>query len=261
MSARRSALGARLVPLPLPLYALCVLCVSGCGVTPLTNKIRPGEEPFVVVVGEGSDGFTDLFAAPAGGGTFHQLTFNRLVEQSPRLSPAGRSLAFIRRRDSLDADAELVVLDLATTSETTARLPTGSRPERLGWSVDGAMIYLAGARMLAVPVPLRSVGSPSHDADSAVADSLTRPLLGDPVFAEVRVCSEGGWCVIAGGRATPLGSDVSDPLRWGTDSVAYIRQGSIEIRPLGGGRARRPVWTRPPANIRQPTHHPGAAAR
>jgi hypothetical protein len=37
---------------------------------PLTNRIKIGDEAFVIGVGEGPDGQTDLYAAPAGGGAF-----------------------------------------------------------------------------------------------------------------------------------------------------------------------------------------------
>ena len=56
---------------PRPVLRLLLTChlslLTNCSITPLTNKIRVGEEPFVIVVGEGRDGETDLFAAPAGG--------------------------------------------------------------------------------------------------------------------------------------------------------------------------------------------------
>jgi len=242
------------------LYVLFV--VQGCAVTPLTNKIGPGEDAFVIVVGEGGDGSTDLFAAPATGGAFHQLTFNRLVESLPTLAPNGKSVALIRRRDSLDSGpTELVVLDLMTMAEASAALPPGTRPERIGWSRDGGAIYVGGSAAYATPSPPRRIALERVPADSAaLADSLTRPLLGDPVFAIVRECGDGAPCVAVGEQTTSLGTDARDPFRWGTNAVAYVRQGAIEIRPLGGGRARRPTWTNAPADLRQPTHHPGKSA-
>ena len=47
--------------------------LGGCSVTPLTNKISVGEEPFVLAIGEGPDGMTDLYAAPAHGGEISGL--------------------------------------------------------------------------------------------------------------------------------------------------------------------------------------------
>ena len=46
----------------LSLAAWLTLALAGCGVTPLTNRINIGQEPFVIGVGEGSDGFSDLYA-------------------------------------------------------------------------------------------------------------------------------------------------------------------------------------------------------
>ena len=62
--------------------------LTACAVTPLSNRIRVGEEPFVIGVGEGSDAMTDLFAAPAGGGAFAVASY--LVDTVRKASAASR---------------------------------------------------------------------------------------------------------------------------------------------------------------------------
>src|SRR5258706_13631661 len=103
------------------------LSVAACVVTPLTNKISVGEERYVIVVGEAPDGNTDLFAAPASGGSFYRFTYNRPVEDLPRLAPDGKRVAFIRRQTKDDLrSTELVVFDLTTAGETSLAGPEGA---------------------------------------------------------------------------------------------------------------------------------------
>jgi hypothetical protein len=94
-----------------------LLALTACAVTPLSRRIRVGEEPFVIGIGEGSDSMTDLFAAPAGGGEFLRLTFTRAEERLPR-SPEGP------RRSSAGGAGNprwvLVVLDLRTPRSNAA---------------------------------------------------------------------------------------------------------------------------------------------
>lgn len=218
----------------LPLAGL----LAACGVTPLTNRIAAGEEPFVIAVGEGPDRHTDLFAASAGGGSFLQLTFTRAEERAPRLSPDGTRVAYFRR-DTQPGDTawSIVVLDLR--SGTERRLPpnAGRRSERLGWAPDGRAV-VAGA----------------------AADSATREWLGSPASAWVEPCGDGGLCVITrDGERTPLGEGVTEAVRWGGDSVALGGPAGWEVRPLRGGRSRRPAWQGVPAGLRNLTYHPGTA--
>jgi hypothetical protein len=244
--------------LPLTAY---LAALAACGVSPLTNKIDVGEEAFVVAVGEGPDSLTDLFAAPAGGGRFIRFTFNRPEERFPRLSPDGSRLAFLRARSGAKGPPwSLVVLDLLRSAESSGRLPEGSgEPERLGWSRDGRHIVVSAQGFFLTPVPPSAMELRPVAADSSViADSISRELLGEPPQGMIRECPTGGLCVVAGtGAMTPLDSATTGAVRWGPDSLGYFLPQGFEVRPLGGGRSRRPVWTGAPARLRQLTHHPG----
>lgn len=218
----------------LPLAGL----LAGCGVTPLSNRISVGEEPFVIAVGQGADRNPELFAAPAGGGSFLQLTFTRAEERAPRLSPDGTRVAYFRR-DMAPGDTawSIVVLDLRSGTERRQLLEAGHRAERLGWAPDGVSV-VAGA----------------------AGDSITREWLGSPPSAWVEPCPAGGLCVMTrGGERTPLGEGVTEAIRWGGDSVGLQGPGGFEVRPLRGGRSRRPAWQGAPAGLRDLTYHPGTA--
>jgi hypothetical protein len=244
----------------LPLSA-CLAALAACGVSPLTNKIDVGEEPFVVAVGEGPDSLTDLYAAPAGGGQFIRLTFNRPEERFPRLSPDGSRVAFLRARDGAKGPPwSLVVLDLVGSAESAAPLPDGAgEPERLGWSRDGRSIVVSAAGFLITPAPPDGVKLRPVSTDSvALADSLSREILGEPPRGVIRECMNGGLCVLAEtGELTLLDTAATGAVRWGADSLGYFLPGGFEVRPLGGGRSRRPVWSGAPVRLRQLTHHPG----
>ncbi|MEK6689002.1 MAG: hypothetical protein AABZ01_11180, partial [Gemmatimonadota bacterium] len=73
-----------------------VLALGGCRISPLTNQISVGQEPFVVLIGQGQGDQTDLYAGSAGGGEMFQLTFTREPERTPMLDPTGVQLAFLR---------------------------------------------------------------------------------------------------------------------------------------------------------------------
>lgn len=237
------------------------LLVTGCAVTPLTNKIKIGEEAFVIAVGEGPDGRTDLYAAPAGGGRFTRLTFNGAVERLPKLSPDGAMVAFLRAGSGTGGPFwSLVILNLLTGAERAAPLPAeAGEPDRLGWSRDGKRVVVSAQGFFGMAAPPDAPGLTRFPADSlAWADSLSRELLGDPPRGIVRACERGGLCIEAQtGEVTPLDSAARDAVRWGADSVGYFLPGGFEVRPLGGGRPRRPVWVGAPARLRQLTQHPG----
>jgi hypothetical protein len=131
----------------------------------------------------------------------------------------------------------------------------------LGWSRDAGRIYLRGESLYTTPAPPRPPAlEPVAAADRAAADSATSELLGSPPFAAVAACPEGVCLVSAAGDTTRLGPGARAAFRWGGDSVALWRGREIEIRPLGGGRTRRPVWTGAPEAVRWPSYHPGAIA-
>jgi hypothetical protein len=232
--------------------------LTSCAVTPLTNKIAVGEEAFVIAVAKGSDSMTDLFAAPAGGGDFVRLTFNRAEERGPRLAPEGTRVAYLRRpRDG--GPWTLVILDLLSNAEQSAALPVeAGMPEQLGWDADRSVVLRATGgyfRTAVPPAPLR-LALVTPDA-AARADSATRELLGPVGEGLVRPCAT-GLCVVVGDSITPLGAGVSGAVRWGADSVGYFSSGTFEVRPLGGGYPRRPGWKARPSGLRELSYHPGA---
>jgi len=242
---------------------LCAGLLSGCAVTPLTNKIALGEDAYVIVVGDAPDGNTDLFAGSANGGAFYRFTYNRPVEDRPRLAPDGKRVAFIRRQAKDDLKStELVVFDLTTAGETSVPLPeAGWNVERLGWSPDGTRLFVKAGQSYETPAPGRLRLAPVPPDSAAVVDSLTAEALGRPPYALVRRCPDGTVCIVAGTDTSSLGGGTTEAIRWGTDSVGYLRNGQLTVRPLRGGRQRTPTWTDAPRNLRNPTLYPGSAGR
>lgn len=225
-----------------PVAAALALLACACSLSPLQRKIKVGEDPFVTFLAEGSDGHTDLFAALPTGGTPVRLTFTRLVEASPRLSPAGDVVAFARERNNLPA-RDLVVLNLLSGAERLLELPEEHGAiTAIGWSDDGSAIHVATGeqhwRVTAPPAPLVVTLLSGSDADPARASFVAR--LGTPVFATAAPCPDGGVCLTGpSGVPTRLSASGDAPFRWGSDSVAWFDAGVIVVRPLGGGTARR----------------------
>jgi hypothetical protein len=95
----------------------------------------------------------------------------------------------------------------------------------------------------------------------AEADSATAVLFGSPAFARLETCAKDcissaamPWCVVArSGLKTELGRVVS-PFRWGADSVSYVEESELVVRPLGGGRSRVVDWSRAPLRPRDGTY-------
>ncbi len=243
--------------------------VAACrGVSPLTNRVPVGERPFLVVVGEGPDRQTDLFALPADGGVAVRFTFSPPVEAAPSVHPAGTVVAFLRRpRDAGDsADATLVVMNLINAAERDAPVPRSiGVARRVGWNRAGDSLFVLGDSGLAASAapPASMMFSPVTFGGNewAGADTATSILLGEPAFARVETCANDcissaamPWCVVTpDGVKQGLGRVVS-PLRWGADSLAYVQDDRVVIRPLGPGRARVLEWTRAPARPRDGTY-------
>ncbi len=230
----------------------------GCGFTPLTNKVQVGEEAFVIVVGEGRDGAVDLFAAPAEGGKFYQLTYNLVAESKPTLAPSGTRVAFLRESPG-GGGLDLILQNLLNGTETPHRLPPeAGAVVRLGFgSTDDSLVVAADHGLYLVT----DGGIEAVSALPALRlDSLTYQRLGEVGFASLRTCRAGsGWCLVRGSdQETALPTDATDPIRWGSDGMAYLRNGHLEVRPLGGGRIRQPTWPNQPPKLRQPTQHPGS---
>ncbi len=171
-------------------------------------------------------------------------------------------VAFFRSTGSTRAVPwSLVVLNLLTNAERTAPLPgEAGVPERLGWSRDGRRVVVSAQGYFvwaASPAPIRFSRVALDSAPAA--DSATAELLGDPPRARVERCRDGGSCILAAsGELTVLGAGSSGAIRWGADSVGYFRGAEFEVRPLAGGRSRRPDWSGAPLRLRDLTYHAGS---
>ena len=239
--------------------ALMVAAIAGCRVSlsPLQNRIDVGRETFVVFVGDGEGGQGDLYAVRADGGAVYPVTYTRLHETRPVLSPDGVMVAFLRGRRAGDStDYRVVVMNLLNGAERELfTAEEGRAPVKLGWHPTDAVLYVAttGGVLEATmpPGPLTVTAA----ADSAVADSALSVLLGQPAFARVAPCATGsGMCVVPrSGSEQAITKDATGIARWGGDSLAYVTGTRFRIRPLGGGRSRDLRWIDPPANPRLPT--------
>jgi hypothetical protein len=237
-----------------------LVMVAGCNFSPLMNQIEVGEEPFVVVVGEGADGRADLFAVSAGGGTMRQLTFTTLLERGPQLTPEGAILAFLRMRDSLaTTPREVVVMNLLNGSERRLALPAeAGQPQALGWSDDQATLYVQtdrGVWAIAAP-PAEPLAREVTPGDAAADTALTR-WLGSPRFARVIRCPVGVCVQTLRGDTTQLSASGRHPFRWGTDSVAWFDGERLMVRSLGPGLPRRVEWTSAPKGVRDGAYAAG----
>jgi hypothetical protein len=239
--------------------ALMVAAIAACRISlsPLQNRIDVGRETFVVFVGDGEGGQGDLYAVKADGGSVFPVTYTRLHETMPALSPDGVMLAFLRGRRAGDStDYRVVVMNLLNGAERV--LLTGEErraPVTLGWHPTDPVLYIAttgGVLEASVPPGPLTVAAA---ADSALADSSLSILLGTPVFARVAPCSaNAGTCVVPrSGTEQLITEDATDIVRWGGDSLAYVSGARFIVRPLGGGRSRNLRWVDPPANARFPT--------
>jgi len=234
-----------------------IILVAACrgSLSPLSNKVEIGEESYIVFAADGEDGVGDLFASPPGGGTAWQITFSRVDERLPALSPDGVMLAFDRGRLPGDtATRSVVVMNLLNGAERRVVAPGVLQPSAIAWSADGKRIVVrSGSSVVTVPAPPAS-GEP------AAADSGDRARLdvqlGDPPVAEARNCSGGaGVCVaLPDGREVVLDSAATSPVAWYGDSVAYVRSGGWVIHPLAGGHTRLLEWGDEVVHPRSITH-------
>jgi hypothetical protein len=256
-------------PRPLTSYRLPLTAVLlACGtVTPLRGKIDVGRESYVVFVG-GSGVSGDLYAVRADGGPAYPITFSAVAELRPALAPDGSSVAFLRGLSLRDSTpASVWVMNLLNGAERELPLPqSGGAPQRVGWSRNGSALIVQTERelyTLAAP-PAKSDPQPVAPADRAAAESILTVLLGDPVFAQVVPCKRTGDLCVAPrtGRPGILAQAAHDPVRWGTDSVAFFTAGDLlQIRPLAKGRPRLLHVSNPPARPRQPTFFAASPGR
>jgi hypothetical protein len=155
---------------------MAAIALAACSFSPLTNRIKVGEEDIVVFVGEGPDGNTDLFVSNASGGTPTQLTYTVAIEMLPRITADGVVLAFVRTPDSTGIGGRVVLMNLLNGNERSVAIPGDAGPPvGLGWSSSHDAIYLrtrnATWRAPAPPaeMTLERVAVPTPAADSALA--------------------------------------------------------------------------------------------
>ncbi len=261
------------IPFPFPFSLFPgvagLLVVAGCRGTlsPLSNRVAVAEEPYAVFVGDGEGGVGDLFAVGAGGGQVFQITFTRVDERAPALSPDGVMLAFLRAGGSENrAGPGVAVMNLLNGAERDFSLPNDAgTATRLAWSRDGRVIYIAssgGAYRVAAP-PSDSSPSKVGAEEIPAGDSALSVILGEPPFARVITCAAGtGLCLEnASGHAEPMAATGRDATRWGADSVGYFVGETFTVRPLGSGTARTLRWNRPPEHPRELVFFPGSGER
>ncbi len=256
---RRAGARLRRLVLDTPL-----LLLAGClgSMSPLSNRVKVGEEPYLVFVADGEAGGADLFVSRADGGTVFPITFTRLDERTPALSPDGGVVAFVRSSTPGDSETAAVwVMNLLNGAERRLTEPGAVVASRLAWSVDGGTLYArtAGGVMLLPAPPSASEARAATGPEALAGDSALAVLLGDPPIARALPCADGtGLCSIgASGVPDKLAEGARDPLRWGVDSLAYFIGDELVVRPLGGGRTRTLNWVKPPPHARDGDYFPG----
>lgn len=247
-------------------YALGLLLLAGCrgSLSPLSNKIEVGKDPYMVFTADGEGGVGDLFASPLQGETQFQVTFSRVDERLPALSPDGSMLIFVRSKFPGDTgDVSVVVMNLLNGAERQMPLPAGFHPQATAWAADGQHLYLRGAAgvLAAAAPPARGTFEPVDPAGRSAADSALAVLLGDPPLAEVVPCPSGaGVCARLGNDSVvTVAEEGASPVQWPGDSIAYLEKDAWTVRPLAGGKTRVIHWLRPPSHIRELTTFRGAA--
>ena len=224
---------------------LLLTLLTACTLPPLRGKAQVGYDPYAIVAADGNGG-TDLYAIIGAGNDVVRVTFTPVGEEAPVLSPDGGMVAFLRTpRPGGSGVPQVWVLNLLRGMERELKFPAGPAPavRRLGWSPDSRRIYAeTGAGLWQWPIPPGdSVASVVPVEGRAAADSGLRVLLGDPPFASVVACDSAGpaLCVLTRDSVRQvLARNASAAARWGSDSVAWIVEGKIAVRPLGGGETR-----------------------
>lgn len=244
----------RLVP------ALLVSGLAACTLPPLRGEMEIGKDAYAIFVGPGS-GSSDLYAVRPEGGVTIALTFSPVAEADPALSPDGATLAFLRTTD--DSTATVWLMNLLSGSERELEMPRGAKavPRRVGWNEAGSALYIdtdLGIWRAAVP-PTGAAAAQVGAGELAAADSALRVLVGEPAFAAIERCDSvpRHLCARSNGRESVVATDAEFGARWGSDSVAFVRGGVLEVRPVGPGRARRVEFTPAREVTGGVTYHPG----
>jgi hypothetical protein len=225
-----------------------------------------GRDPYAVFVG-GEGPNSDLYAVRPNGGPPVRITFTNVAELAPALSPDGGGLAFLRGTSLTDSTPATVwVMNLLSGGERELVLPKGAgRPVGIGWEPGGKSLIVSASKGLyrfQVP-PADPYPRPVPAAERVRAESTLAVLLGDPVFTRVVPCkTRRDLCVVGpSGRPGLLAQAVSDPVRWGGDSVGFFVGDRLQIRPLGPGRPRILMMSNAPKRPRQMTFFPGMRER
>ena len=232
---------------PLP-GALLLLLAACSGLPPLRHNFEVGRDPYVVLVADAPDGRGDLWAMRADGSSVVQLTFSLPAEWSPRLSPAGDVIAFLRAREQGDtARTRVWLLNLLNGSERQVRLPDSSgAPVALAWSEGGRALVIRTTRTIfrvnAPPAPPAPSEVPPNEV--AAAERALSVTVGSPAFARVAPCEgSAALCVFPdSGPPATIAEGATNPVRWGDDSLAYLLDGELVVRPVGPGRERIVRW-------------------
>ena len=247
-----------------PALAAGVLMTAGCSgsLPPLRGHMEVGRDAYAVFVGGGGAAGGDLYAVRAEGGPVVPITFSSVGEMRPALSPDGGSVAFLRGASLRDSTPGSVwAIDLQTGADREIELAPGAgTPLRVGWARDGRSVVVGtSAGLYRASPPPSGVIRPVPPEGRAEAESSLAVLLGEPAFARVVPCAEPGALCVQGDTGSPglLARDARDAARWGSDSVAFFVGETVEIRPLGPGRARRLDWENAPSRPREMTVFPG----
>jgi hypothetical protein len=241
---------------------LTLAFLPSCTLPPLRGKIEVGREPFAVFVG-GTGPKSDLYAVRTDGGTPYPITYTPVAELGPALGPNGTDLAFLRSASLRDSTpSSLWVMNLLNGAERELELPQDAGvPIRVGWSRDGRSLIVEteqGLYQLDAPPSRRPNPRPVPGPERTAAESSLAVLLGDPVFTRVVSCRTRDLCVV-GRRGKPglLAQAARDPVRWGSDSVAFFVGDRLQIRPLRRGRPRLLLWSNGPERPRDITYFEG----
>ena len=232
-----------------PLFGALVLLLAACtGLPPLRHRFEVGRDPYVLLVADAPDGRGDLWAMSPDGSDIVQITFSLPAEWSPRLTPTGDVVAFLRAREQGDtARTRIWLLNLLNGSERQLRLPDSSgAPLAIAWTEDGRALVVRTTRAIfrinAPPAPPAPTELAPNEASAA--ERALSVTVGSPAFARVGPCEgSSALCIFPDdGPPAPIAEGATHPARWGDDSLAYQLNGELVVRPVGPGRERIVRW-------------------
>ena len=228
-----------------PSAVLLGLSLAACsGLPPLRHKFEVGHDSYVILVADAPDWRGDLWAMRPDGSDIVQITFSLPAEWSPRLSPSGDVIAFLRSREQGDtARTRIWLMTLLNGSERELTLPDSSgAPTALAWAEGGRAVLVRTTRSIfrvnAPPLP----PEPAELAGAArtAAGTAFDVTVGSPAFARIAACEDtNALCVYPdSGPPARIAEGATDPVRWGDDSLGYVLNGELVVRPVGPGRER-----------------------